>query len=176
MLTLVDPTGARVAGVALRNSLYMVPLGALACVMGVTSPPFAGETALMSLLMAAGATAFMFSPSQGSARRLFLLSLAHLPVLQLMCVAHRVPNTVEHHEFASHDTLAAYMLRSRSQLANDRSPSLQETMPVLPSVMAAAPFPFLPLPPRSSPLGAVGRGRTTPSSPRDLYASTKTST
>ena len=148
MLPIADPTGMRVAGVALRNSLYMVPLGLLACSLGVTTPPFAVETAGMSALMAAGAAAFAMAPSQGSARRMFLLSLVHLPVLQLMCVAHRVPNTAEARAFASTDTLAEYMGRARAAHAADRSPQLHETIGLQHAMGrgSVAPFPFLPVP------------------------------
>ena len=94
MLPIIDATGRRTAAVALRNALYMVPLGFAACAMGVTTPPFAWEAAALSTCLAGSAAAFYASRTQASARRLFLLSLVHLPALQLACVVHRVPNTV----------------------------------------------------------------------------------
>ena len=93
MLPIIDATGRRTAAVALRNALYMVPLGFAACAMGVTTPPFAWEAAALSTCLAGSAAAFYASRTQASARRLFLLSLVHLPALQLACVVHRVPNT-----------------------------------------------------------------------------------
>ena len=93
MLPIIDSTGRRTAAVALRNALYMVPLGFAACAMGVTTPPFAWEAAALSACLAGSAAAFYASRTQASARRLFLLSLVHLPALQLACVVHRVPNT-----------------------------------------------------------------------------------
>ena len=92
MLPIVDPTGRRTAGVALRNALYMVPLGAVACALGVTTPPFAWEAAALSGGLVAAASVFWASPTQGTARKLFLLTLGHLPALQAAAVLHRVPN------------------------------------------------------------------------------------
>ena len=44
MLSLADATGRRTAACALRNCLYLFPLGALATWLGVTSPYFAYES------------------------------------------------------------------------------------------------------------------------------------
>lgn len=44
MLSLVDATGRRTAACALRNCMYLFPLGALATWLGVTSPFFAYES------------------------------------------------------------------------------------------------------------------------------------
>lgn len=44
MLSLVDATGRRTAACALRNCLYLLPLGALATWLGVTTPYFAYES------------------------------------------------------------------------------------------------------------------------------------
>lgn len=44
MLSLLDPTGKRVAACALRNCFYLFPLGILAAWLGVTSPYFAYES------------------------------------------------------------------------------------------------------------------------------------
>ena len=95
MLPIVDPSGRRTAGVALRNALYMVPLGAVAVAVGVTTPPFAWEAAALSGGVAAAAAVFWASPTQGTARKLFLLTLGHLPALQAAAVLHRVPNNNE---------------------------------------------------------------------------------
>ena len=44
MLSMVDPTGRRTAACALRNCAYLLPLGALATWLGVSSPYFAYES------------------------------------------------------------------------------------------------------------------------------------
>jgi len=149
MLPLVDAGGRRTALVALRNSLYMLPLGAAACALGVTTPPFAWEAAALSAALAAGAAAFLADRSSGSARRLFLLSLVHLPMLQAAAVLHRVPNTDEARAQAP-ASMAEWRARKREELAAERSPSpLDATCAALLSGhISAAPFPFLPAPPR----------------------------
>lgn len=152
MLPIIDETGRRVAAVALRNSLYLLPLGAAACALGVCSPPFALESAAASGALALGAALFRLHPTQGSARRLFLLSLAHLPVVQALAVAHRVPNTEELRSFAAADSLSAYASRVRAALATDPSPSVDEVVPARAAANSGGfpplvvPFPFLPLP------------------------------
>lgn len=146
MLPIVDATGRRTAGVALRNALYMVPLGFAACALGVTTPPFAWEAALLSGCLAAGAAYFYARPAQAAARRLFLLSLAHLPVLQLACVGHRVPNTAAARADAP-TTMAEWSARHRDAIAAERSPPRADVIrTALASGLPVAPFPLLPLP------------------------------
>jgi protoheme IX farnesyltransferase len=146
MLPLIDATGRRTALVALRNSLYMVPLGFAACALGVTTPPFAWEAAALSAGMAAGAAAFLARPAQASARRLFLMSLVHLPALQLACVAHRVPNTAAARADAP-ATLSEWSQRHRDALAEERSPPRQDAIrSALAGGLSVAPFPLLPVP------------------------------
>lgn len=147
MLPLIDATGRRTAFVALRNSLYMLPLGYAACALGVTTPPFAWEAAGLSACMAAGAASFAASPSSGSARRLFLLSLVHLPVLQTACVVHRVPNVELAQEEAKADTLSAWYRRTRERThAEETGRQERMTAALLSGHVSSAPFPFLPAP------------------------------
>lgn len=145
MLPIIDATGRRTAAVALRNALYMVPLGFAACAMGVTTPPFAWEAAVLSTCLAGSAAAFYASRTQVSARRLFLLSLVHLPALQLACVAHRVPNTASARADAPAD-LAEWSARHRSLLARERSPPFEDVIHSGLAGSSMAPFPMLPLP------------------------------
>ncbi len=158
MLPIIDATGRRTAAVALRNSLYMVPVGFAACALGVTTPPFAWEAAALSGCMAAAAAAFMAHPSQASARRLFLLSLVHLPVLQAACVAHRVPNSAEARA-ASPASVTEWKQRHRERLVAESSPPRQETIrgALLSGNLSVAPFPFLPAPTQATPLGCPSR-------------------
>lgn len=48
MLSMIDATGRRTAACALRNCLYLFPLGALATWLGVTSPYFAYESGALA--------------------------------------------------------------------------------------------------------------------------------
>ncbi len=45
MLSLLDPTGKRVAACALRNCFYLFPLGILAAWLGVTTTSAAASSA-----------------------------------------------------------------------------------------------------------------------------------
>jgi len=98
MLSLMDATGKRTAACALRNCLYLMPLGFLAVAAGTASAPFATESAVASGVLAALAAAFWARPSNGTARALFRGSLIHLPVWMGCLLLHRVPNTSENRE------------------------------------------------------------------------------
>jgi protoheme IX farnesyltransferase len=93
MLCHADPTGRRVAGCALRNALYLLPLGFAAVAAGAASPPFAPEAAVATGVFAAAAAAFYAKPSDANARLVFRASLLHLPVWMGAFLVHRIPNT-----------------------------------------------------------------------------------
>lgn len=139
MLPLVDPSGRRTAAVALRNALALVPVGFAAGALGVVTPPFAWEALVLSGALAAGAALFWVQPTQSTARRLFLLSLVHLPVLQAASVLHRIPNTDVARNEKDADMLS-WFARQRADLAVLFSEKQQHGL-------FAVPFPFLPLPP-----------------------------
>jgi hypothetical protein len=92
MLSMIDPSGRRTAGVALRHCAYLLPVGAAAAALGVTSWWFAGEAAALAAVMGAGAASFAAAPSQATARRLFRGSLLYLPVLLVALAVHRRPH------------------------------------------------------------------------------------
>ena len=93
MLSLVDPTGKRTAACALRNCMYLFPLGALSTWLGITSPYFAYESAFITAGMLLTAANFYAKPSTGNARILFRASLLHLPLFMGAFLLHRIPNT-----------------------------------------------------------------------------------
>lgn len=155
MLPLVDTAGRRTAAVALRNAAYLVPLGFAATALGVTTPPFAWEAAGLSAALAGGAAAFYARPSQPSARRLFLLSLAHLPALQVACVAHRVPNTAAARA-AAPASMQEWAARHRDALAAETAPPRADAVRAAIAATSAPPFPLLP-PPRLMPLHCPSR-------------------
>jgi protoheme IX farnesyltransferase len=95
MLSLVDPTGKRTAACALRNCMYLLPLGALSTWLGITSPYFAYESAFISAGMLLTAANFYAKPSNTNARILFRASLLHLPIFMISFLLHRIPNTGE---------------------------------------------------------------------------------
>ncbi len=63
MLTLFDATGRRTAACALRNCLYLMPLGAAAACLGVTTGAFAYESAIITGIMATTAASFLQVPA-----------------------------------------------------------------------------------------------------------------
>lgn len=64
MLSLLDVTGRRTAACALRNSLYLIPLGVVAVSLGLVHAPFAYESVAVSAVMALTASRFYSAPSQ----------------------------------------------------------------------------------------------------------------
>jgi protoheme IX farnesyltransferase len=92
MLPKFDPTGRRTAAVALRHCAFLLPLGAAAAALQLTSPWFAGEAAVLAAAMGAGALTFRANPTAASARKLFRGSLLYLPLLLAAVAVHRQPN------------------------------------------------------------------------------------
>jgi len=155
-----DSTGRRVAGVAIRNSLALLPLGVVACAMGLTTEPFAYESIALGLPLVATAAAFYASPSIPAARRMFFGSLLYLPAFQTLACFHRIPQdyTADSYEslrrvtvnfpwhcvpFAAGSDWSPERERLKQLRSRALGPALSET--------SAAPFPFLPLPIPSCP-------------------------
>lgn len=159
MLSLADATGKRTAACALRNSLYLMPLGFLAVAAGTATAPFATESAVASGVLAALAAAFWARPSAGTARALFRGSLVHLPVWMGCLLLHRVPNTAENREEQRWERVVERIERGlargypefSSSTSSSSSSSLPEgSRPTMPPL--ALPGPFL-LPPVMPGLG-----------------------
>ena len=91
MLPLVDPSGARTAAVAVRNSLYLLPLGFLAERWGVATEEFTYQAAALSTGMLAASLVFYTKPSADTARTLFRASLFHLPLYMASLMWNRIP-------------------------------------------------------------------------------------
>ena len=91
MLPLVDPSGARTAAVAVRNSLYLLPLGFLAERWGVATEEFTYQAAALSTGMLAASLVFYSKPSADTARTLFRASLFHLPLYMASLMWNRIP-------------------------------------------------------------------------------------
>ena len=142
-----DPSGRRLAGVAMRNSFYMFPLGALAVGCGLTTTPFAYEAALLAAPMALSAAVFYRRPSIANARNMFYGSLVYLPLFQLLACTHRIPRTV-----GEVDPLRITVPKERwwawSEWSVDgwRGFGDLASMGDVMDVASHAPFPFLPPP------------------------------
>ena len=90
-MAVTDLSGARTAAVALRNCLYLLPLGFVSVALNVTTLPFAAEAAALGFIYTAGAYSFWRSPSIQTARVLFRRSLAYLPLFLIAMLYHRRP-------------------------------------------------------------------------------------
>ena len=155
-----DKTGRRVAAVALRNAVALLPLGVVASALGVTTSPFAYETLALGAPLVATAAAFYAKPSFPAARRMFFGSLLYLPAFQVLACLHRVPRdqSIDEYEslrrvsvsfpwhcvpFAAGADWSPERERLRQMRSRALGPALSET--------SYAPFPFLPLPIPSCP-------------------------
>jgi len=90
----------RAAGVALRHSLYLVPMGLAAPAMGVTTWAFGMESLLINSYMALHAYQFYRNPVIRTAKQLFRTSLWHLPALLVLMALHKIRTETD--EPASH--------------------------------------------------------------------------
>lgn len=158
MLSLVDPTGKRTAACALRNCMYLLPLGPLSTWLGITSPYFAYESAFISAGMLLTAANFYSKPSNMNARILFRASLLHLPLFMIAFLLHRIPNTgddritllVEHARLLGFG-LTQGDIEKRKEI--QKHPSIyisdgsnQASTHPQSVVLPAPPLPFLPIP------------------------------
>ena len=155
-----DKTGRRLAGVAVRNAVALLPIGVVAVAMGVTSSPFAYETLALGTPMVAASMAFYAKPSIVAARRMFFGSLLYLPAFQVLACLHRIPRdqSVDVYESLRQTSAAFPWHCVPFAAANDWSPERERLRafrsralgPAL-SETSYAPFPFLPLPIPSCP-------------------------
>lgn len=154
MLSKFDPTGRRTAACALRNCVYLLPVGMLAAALGVTTNAFAYEAAFITGGMTVTAAAFYSSPTNTAARTLFRASLLHLPLFMAALLVHRVPQTQEH----AAQLRVSLANPSRMFAASPVLPTTERHSPAQGALrtMYVAPFPFLPVPaePVSWPLQA----------------------
>jgi protoheme IX farnesyltransferase len=90
MLPVRDPSGTATAQAALLSSLALVPVGLLAVLTGVAGVRWYAPVALVAgLWMSWLAIGFLRERSDARARRLFLASLAYLPIVLGAMVADR---------------------------------------------------------------------------------------
>ncbi|XP_044504815.1 protoheme IX farnesyltransferase, mitochondrial [Mangifera indica] len=155
MLSFADPSGYKTASVALRNCLYLIPLGYLAYDWGVTSGWFCLESSLITLAISAAALSFYQDRTTQKARRMFHASLLYLPVFMSGLLFHRLTDneqslTEESSEkiselSSSTETLVEVSRNSsRKNKLNDTSVDRKARPPV--AYASVAPFPFLPAP------------------------------
>ncbi|KOM36559.1 hypothetical protein LR48_Vigan02g270900 [Vigna angularis] len=153
MYSLADASGRRTALVALRNSIYLIPLGFLAYDWGVTSEWFCLESTVLTLAISAAAFSFYRDRTREKARRMFHASLLYLPVFMTGLLIHRRSNSEQFLE----DNAKGFVKSASSGEAlelddnNDnqnikaKRPYWTESRPPV-AYASVAPFPFLPAP------------------------------
>ncbi|KAF9614328.1 hypothetical protein IFM89_018081 [Coptis chinensis] len=155
MISLTDASGRRTALVALRNSLYLLPLGYLAYDWGVTSGWFCLESGVLALSMTAMAFSFYRDRTTKGARRMFHGSLLYLPIFMSGLLVHRLTDN-EQAQTETNVNIHSGLLFSetpRQETDNDyldkkRGKESSTAIHARPPVAYAsiAPFPFLPAP------------------------------
>lgn len=155
MFSLSDASGQRTALVALRNCLYLLPLGYLAYDWGITSGWFCLESTILALAITGTALSFYTHRTTKNARRMFHASLLYLPVFMSGIMFHRLSDNQQ--------SLAVENSQTIVDLSSSKEAFVQETgnsdqrkklkriaangkncPPV--AFASVAPFPFLPAP------------------------------
>lgn len=153
MLSLFDASGQKTATVALRNCLYLVPLGFIAYDWGLASGWFCLESTLLTLAISATAFSFYRNRTTQNARRMFYASLLYLPVFMSGFLLHRITDNeqvlldksnIVDEPFSSSELMQESEDASRKNKAKRSSNGPQARPPV--AYASAAPFPFLPAP------------------------------
>ncbi|KAK4414340.1 Protoheme IX farnesyltransferase, mitochondrial [Sesamum alatum] len=154
MFSLADASGQRTALVALRNCLYLLPLGYLAYDWGITSGWFCAESTLLALAISSTAGSFYLNRTTHNARRMFHASLLYLPVFMGGLLVHRISDNEQPATVENRDQLIDLSSSSETSVGlteaiprKNRRPALVGTQAQSPVAYASvAPFPFLPAP------------------------------
>ncbi|XP_054807995.1 protoheme IX farnesyltransferase, mitochondrial [Prosopis cineraria] len=149
MYSLADPSGQRTASVALRNSIYLIPLGFLAYDWGVTSGWFCLESLVLTAAITASAFSFCRDRTKEKARRMFYASLLYLPVFMSGLLIHRVSNNqLTADSAAKSSSSMETSIQNDENFARKTKERHMKGAPARPPVAYAsvAPFPFLPAP------------------------------
>lgn len=88
----------RAAAVGLRHSLYLIPMGVAAPMMGMTTWAFGVESLLINSYMAYHAFKFYQNPVIKTAKQCFRTSLWHLPALMVLMAFHKVASEASDEE------------------------------------------------------------------------------
>jgi protoheme IX farnesyltransferase len=139
MLSIGDFSGRRTALAAVRNCIYLIPLGFLAQDCNMVSGSLGTQMLLLSAGFGASATAFYLSPTSVTARKMFRASLLYLPIIMGAMLFQRIPNP--NLKSQEDDDLEDEV--ATSKLLDVRSP--WSLLPPI-ATLSAAPFPFLPAP------------------------------
>lgn len=151
MFSLADASGQRTASVALRNCLYLLPLGYLAYDWGLTSGWFCLESTLLALAISGTAMSFYLNRTTKDARRMFHASLLYLPVFMSGLLVHRVTESEQQMTMENTDKIVEMLpsLGTTEETPEEKRMKQmggngQRRSPV--AYASVAPFPFLPAP------------------------------
>ncbi|KAL7203998.1 hypothetical protein ACSBR2_017124 [Camellia fascicularis] len=155
MFSLADASGRRTALVALRNCLYLIPLGYLAYDWGITSGWFCLESTLLAFAISGTALSFYLNRTTKNARRMFHASLLYLPVFMSGMLLHRLPDNQQFlgeensegitEQLSSSETLVQEIEIANCEKKAKRSGVCTQAQPPV-AYASVAPFPFLPAP------------------------------
>ncbi|KAK4488583.1 hypothetical protein RD792_004349 [Penstemon davidsonii] len=149
MFSLADASGRRTSLVALRNCLYLLPLGYLAYDWGITSGWFCAESTLLALAISSTAASFYLNRTTKNARRMFHASLLYLPVFMGGLLLHRKSDNEQLMTLENSNQLMETGLEfsENSTPRKNRRPDFVDAQTRPPVAYASlAPFPFLPAP------------------------------
>ncbi|GAV90041.1 UbiA domain-containing protein [Cephalotus follicularis] len=155
MFSLADASGRRTASVALRNCLYLIPLGFFAYDWGVTSGWFCLESTLLTLAISATAFSFYQDRNIQKAKKMFYASLLYLPVFMSGLLIHRVSDDQQY--LAEQSSEKIFEPLSSLESVGHENESFNRKNKVRHSIAGTqvrppvayasiAPFPFLPAP------------------------------
>jgi len=91
MLPVVDPSGRMTGEMAVLYALALVPVGVMAALGGLTGWLFAAGALVLGSVLVAFALSLAMLRTERVARRLFLATLAYLPLLLGLMVADKLP-------------------------------------------------------------------------------------
>ncbi|KAG7028706.1 Protoheme IX farnesyltransferase, mitochondrial, partial [Cucurbita argyrosperma subsp. argyrosperma] len=150
MYSLADATGQRTAAVALRNCLYLIPLGYLAYDWGITSGWFCLESSILTLAITATAFSFYRHCTMQKARRMFHASLLYLPVFMSGLLFHRLSDNEQTMKEDSSkrmlDDLVQEDKYTAEKIETEHSRGVAQGRRPPVAYASVAPFPFLPVP------------------------------
>ncbi|KAK2459149.1 protoheme IX farnesyltransferase, mitochondrial [Trifolium repens] len=151
MYSLADPSGRKTALVAMRNSIYLIPLGFLAYDWGVTSGWFCLESTALTLAISAAACSFYRDRTKERARRMFHASLLYLPVFMAGLLIHRRTDNQQFLEVNGKIFVESSSSAETSEIDDKngnqkiKGRHMNRARPPV-AYASIAPFPFLPAP------------------------------
>lgn len=74
---------------AVANSVLCIPICAFLSLNGITSPFFLWDSTAVNLYLIAASARFWWKPNDATARKLFYISLVHLPLILILAMIHK---------------------------------------------------------------------------------------